>query len=198
MKRKLLELKEVDKGIINIRGVLADERRKENLFSVPGEGSSDALIMFVGEAPGASEAKTGKPFVGKAGKFLDELLLSVSFKRKDVFITSIVKDRPPKNRDPKPDEIELYTPYLDRQIEIIKPKVIATLGRFAMNYILARYGLEDRIEPISELHGKVFDTVMPWGDKIRVVPLFHPAAAIYNQELKSTLFEDFKVLKDLS
>lgn len=197
MKDKLLKLKKVDEEIINISGVLADERRKENLFSVPGEGSPDASIIFVGEAPGANEAKTGKPFVGRAGKLLDELLLSVSFKREDVYITSIVKDRPPKNRDPKLDEIELYTPYLDKQIEIIKPKVIATLGRFAMNYIMARYGLEDKIEPISELHGKMFDTTMPWGDRMMIVPLFHPAAAIYAQKLKTTLIEDFKILKTL-
>ncbi|MHB1330724.1 MAG: uracil-DNA glycosylase family protein [Minisyncoccota bacterium] len=198
MNQKLEELKQIEKEIIDISGALADERRKENLFSVPGEGSFDSNIVFVGEAPGANEAKTGRPFVGRAGKLLDELLLSVNLKREEVFITSIVKDRPPKNRDPKPSEISLYTPFLDRQIETIKPKVIAALGRFAMIYILNRYGLENEIKPISELHGKILETKMPWGERVKVIPLFHPAAVIYNQRLRDTLFEDFKTLKNVS
>jgi uracil-DNA glycosylase len=172
-------------------------RTENKYFPVIGQGSHDAGIMFVGEAPGENEAKTGQPFCGRAGKVLDELLASVGIDRKDIYITNIVKDRPPKNRDPLPDEIDLYAPYLDRQIEIIKPKVIATLGRFSMQYIMKRYGLEWELGSIGDLHGKVFETEMPWGDKVKIVPLYHPAAAIYNQSLKATLIEDFEVLKTL-
>ena len=96
-----------------------------------------------------------------------------------------------------PEEIELYAPFLDRQLEIIKPKVIATLGRFSMEYIMNRYGLEDKLDTITQLHGKVMETTMPWGDKVKVVPLYHPAAAIYNQKLLDTLRQDFQILKSL-
>jgi uracil-DNA glycosylase family 4 len=190
---KTEELKLVENEVINISGELANLRRKEGYLPVFGEGSVNASIMFVGEAPGAKEAETGRPFVGRAGKLLDELLASVDLPREEVYITSIVKDRPPKNRDPLPKEIALYAPSLDKQIEIIKPKIIATLGRFSMVYIMTRYGLDSELGPISTLHGKVLES--PHGFK--VLPLFHPAAAIYNQRLKPTLIEDFKVLKTL-
>ena len=166
------------------------ERVKNKYFPVIGEGSHSADIMFVGEAPGENEAKTGRPFCGRAGKVLDSLLESVGIDRKDVYVTNIVKDRPPANRDPFPDEIAIYAPFLDRQIEIIKPKIIATLGRFSMQYVMNRYGLEWELDSISKLHGKVFTT-----DKFKVVPLYHPAAAIYNQHLLGTLKEDFQILK---
>jgi DNA polymerase len=172
------------------------ERVKHQYFPVIGEGNHQAKIMFVGEAPGENEAKTGRPFCGRAGKVLDELLVSVGIERKDVYVTNIVKDRPPGNRDPFPDEIKIYAPYLDRQIAIIKPKVIATLGRFSMQYVMSRYGLEWELGPISNIHGKVFDTELD-GVKIKIVPLYHPAAAIYNQHLLETLKEDFKILKTL-
>ena len=168
------------------------ERVKNKYFPVIGEGSHSAEIMFVGEAPGENEAKTGRPFCGRAGKVLDELLVSVGIERKDVYVTNVVKDRPPGNRDPYPDEIEIYAPFLNRQIEIIKPKVVATLGRFSMQYVMNRYGLEWEIDSISKLHGKIFDT-----KDFKFVPLYHPAAAIYNQHLLDTLKEDFKVLKTM-
>ena len=193
---KTEELKKVKEDVVAVSGELAEMRRVGNYFPVIGEGSHDASIMFIGEAPGENEAKTGRPFVGRAGKFLDELLESVSIPREEVYITNIVKDRPPKNRDPFPEEINLYAPFLDKQITIIKPKIIATLGRFSMQYIMNRYGLEWELGPISSLHGKVFDTEVE-GQKVKVVPLFHPAAAIYNQQLKPQLIEDFKVLKTL-
>lgn len=189
-------LRKIKDEIVDLKGsALADERRANNTFPVIGEGDHDADIMFIGEAPGESEAKTGRPFCGRAGKVLDNLLESTGIKREDVYVTNIVKDRPPKNRDPLPSEIDIYAPFLDRQIEIIKPKVIATLGRFSMQYIMNRYGLEWELAPISVLHGKVFETTMPWGDKVKVVALYHPAAAIYNQRLLDTLKEDFQVLK---
>lgn len=175
---------------------LYEERIKNNVFPVIGEGSHRASIMFIGEAPGEKEAATARPFVGRSGQFLNELLLSVGIRREDVYITNIVKDRPPKNRDPKPEEIELYAPFLDRQIEIIKPKVIATLGRFSMQYIMTRYGLSEDVGPISQLHGKVFDTEIA-GEKVKIVPLYHPAVALYNPNNKDELKEDFKVLKGL-
>ncbi|MBX4199232.1 uracil-DNA glycosylase [Candidatus Parcubacteria bacterium] len=196
MDKKTEELMKVKDQVVQIGGELADMRREGKYYPVIGEGSHDASIMFVGEAPGENEAKTGRPFVGRAGKLLDELLASVDIPREVVYITNIVKDRPPKNRDPLPDEIAIYAPYLDKQVEIIKPKVIATLGRFSMQYVMNRYGLDFELGPISELHGKVFDTTVS-GEPVKVVALFHPAAAIYNQHLKPQLVEDFKVLKTI-
>lgn len=171
-------------------------RTENKYFPVIGEGSHEAKIMFVGEAPGENEAKTGRPFCGRAGKVLDSLLESVGIKREEVYITNIVKDRPPRNRDPLPEEISLYAPFLDRQIAILKPKVIATLGRFSMQYVMNRYGLEQELAPISALHGKIFETEIE-GEKVRIAPLYHPAAAIYNQELLTILKNDFQALKDL-
>jgi len=165
-------------------------------YPVIGEGNHYTDIMFVGEAPGRNEAKTGKPFCGAAGKILDELLDSVKIKRDDVYVTNIVKDRPPKNRDPIPEEIEVYAPFLDRQIEIIKPRIIATLGRFSMKYIMERFGLTSLLGLIGEMHGKHFETDMSYG-KVVIVPLYHPAVAVYNSNTKDTLKEDFKILTKL-
>lgn len=172
---------------------LYEYRIKNKNFPVIGEGSHDAQIMFIGEAPGKNEALTGKPFCGASGRILDELLLSIKLDRKNVYVTNIVKDRPPENRDPKPAEIELYAPFLDRQIEIIKPKVIATLGRFSMQYIMSRYGLDFELEPISKIHGKEFKTKTDFGEFV-VIPLYHPAVAVYNNTTKDVLKDDFKKL----
>ena len=169
------------------------ERIKNGVFPVIGEGSNSAEIMFVGEAPGRNEAKSGRPFFGSAGKILNELLDSVSIKREDVYITNIVKDRPPQNRDPLPEEISSYGPFLDRQIEIIQPKIIATLGRYSMIYIMQKFGLAEKLEPISVAHGKCYEAKASYG-MVTIIPLYHPAAAIYNQSLKSTLRRDFKIL----
>ena len=199
---KTESLRKIKEAVVEVGGELAELRKREKYFPVIGEGSHDAEIIFVGEAPGENEAKTGRPFVGRAGKFLDELLASINIPRESVYITNIVKDRPPKNRDPLPEEIALYAPFLDKQIEIIKPKIIATLGRFSMAYVMNRYGLDWELGPISNLHGKVFavpsEALAKLGyEGVKVVPLFHPAAAIYNQHLKGTLLEDFQVLKTL-
>ena len=187
------ELKKIKEEAIQIGGELSALRRSGEYLPVVGEGSHSPKIMFIGEAPGEKESKTGRPFVGRAGLLLNELLESIDIRREDVYITNIVKDRPPKNRDPFPEEIDLYAPILDKQIEVMKPEVIATLGRFSMEYVMKRYGLESELGPISSLHGKVFTS--PQGFK--VVPLFHPAAAIYNQRLKPELFKDFEILKTL-
>ena len=191
------KLKQIRDEVIDLKqSPLYEERIKNKVFPVIGEGSHTASIMFIGEAPGEKEAATARPFVGRSGQFLNELLESVGIKREDVYITNIVKDRPPKNRDPRPDEIELYAPFLDRQIEIIQPKVIATLGRFSMVYIMERYGLAFDVGPISRLHGQVFDTEIS-GQKVKIVPLYHPAVALYNPNNKDELKTDFKVLKSL-
>jgi len=173
---------------------LYENRVKNGVFPVIGEGSHFAKIVFVGEAPGRNEAKTGRPFCGAAGKILDELLASIGLPRADVYITNIVKDRPPMNRDPLPEEIDAYGPFLDRQFEIIKPQVIAALGRFSMGYIMQKFGLQAQLGPISQPHGKMFDAVATWG-KIKIVALYHPAAAIYDNKKKDILKKDFEILK---
>lgn len=174
---------------------LYEDRIKSGSFPVIGEGNHYAKIMFIGEAPGKNEAKTGRPFCGAAGKILDGLLASVEIDRKDVYITNIVKDRPPFNRDPFPDEIKIYGPFLDRQIEIIRPELIATLGRFSMDYIMRQFGLDQELKGISRIHGVVFETRSSYG-KIKIIPLYHPAATIYNRELEAVLKKDFLLLKE--
>jgi len=172
------------------------ERIKNKVYPVIGEGSHDAQIMFVGEAPGKTEAETGRPFCGASGKVLDELLASISLPRSSVYITNIVKDRPPMNRDPHPNEIQAYAPYLIRQIEIIKPKVIAALGRYSMSYVMQLIGLEDKIEPISKTHGRIFSASSAHGE-IKFIPLYHPAVAVYNRQTLETLKADFQTLRSL-
>lgn len=172
--------------------------RTENKYlPVIGEGSHDAKIMFVGEAPGKNEAMTGRPFCGAAGKILDEMLAGIGIARSDVYITNIVKDRPPGNRDPLPAEIAIYAPFLDRQIEIIQPAVIATLGRFSMQYLMERLGLRDILRPISAIHGQLFTAKTGYGT-VKILPLYHPAATIYNQHLRADLEKDFMKLKALN
>jgi DNA polymerase len=153
--------------------------------AVPGEGPAHADIMFIGEGPGFHENEQGRPFVGAAGKFLEELLGSIGMKREQVFIGNVVKCRPPGNRDPEPDELQACSEYLERQIKAINPKVIVTLGRYSM----------DRFFPgakISAIHGQA--------RKIEgrlVVAMFHPAAALHQPALKQSVIEDFKKLPAL-
>ncbi|MDP3697008.1 MAG: uracil-DNA glycosylase [Candidatus Taylorbacteria bacterium] len=173
---------------------LYSERIKNGVYPVIGEGSHYAKIMFIGEAPGKNEAATGRPFCGASGRILDELLEAIGIPRKDVYATNIVKDRPPMNRDPFPDEIEAYAPYLDRQVEIIRPQVIATLGRFSMAYIINRLGLSSQLESISKMHGRIFEAKTSYG-AVKVVPLYHPAVAVYNSNMKNELKKDFEILK---
>jgi uracil-DNA glycosylase len=190
-------LRKIKDEVLNLKdSPLYKERQKNKVFPVIGEGDHQAKIMFVGEAPGKNEAATGRPFVGAAGKILDELLNSAGIDRKSVYITNIVKDRPPFNRDPLPEEIEAYGPFLDRQINIIQPEIIATLGRFSMTYIMQRFGLENELGPIGKLHGKNFETKMDYG-KVKIIPLYHPAVAVYNSNTKTLLIEDFKILKNI-
>jgi uracil-DNA glycosylase family 4 len=171
-------------------------RKKNNYYPVIGEGNHFAKIVFIGEAPGKNEAETGQPFCGPAGKILDELLGSVNIKRRDVYITNIVKDRPPGNRDPLPQEIAAYTPFLVRQLEIIKPQVIVPLGRFSMEFIMKLYQLEDKLQKISLIHGQVFAAKAPWG-KIKIIPFYHPAVALYNANQLTLMKNDFKKISSL-
>ncbi len=200
--RRFDAMKAVSDQLVALKAPLADERRANKVFPVIGEGSHMAKLMFIGEAPGKNEAVTGRPFCGASGKFLSELLAGIGVAREDVYITNIVKDRPTDNRDPSPEEIAEYGPFLDRQIEIIQPKAIITLGRFSMQYIMTKLGLELELGPISKLHGKIFYAPMPYGDEeslgaVAVIPLYHPAAALYNGGMRSTLAEDFKVIKSV-
>jgi DNA polymerase len=149
---------------------------------VMGDGNPDADIVFIGEAPGKNEDEQGIPFVGAAGKFLNEMLATIDLKREDIYITNIVKYRPPNNRDPLPEEKAEFLPYLHKQLEIIKPKLIVTLGRHSMDVLLP--GLK-----ISHVHGQ------PKRYKGMVyLPLFHPAAALYNGAMRQTLIDDFSTI----
>jgi len=189
-------LRSVRDDIVNLTSSpLYIYRTENNYFPVIGQGSHTAHLMFIGEAPGRNEAQTGHPFCGAAGKILDELCASIDLKRDDVYITNILKDRPPNNRDPLPEEIELYAPFLDRQIEAIKPRVIATLGRFSMAYIMKKFGLEKELGSISKIHGHVFETHSLFAPAVVIIPLYHPAASIYDQSLKQTLLNDFQIIK---
>jgi DNA polymerase len=145
---------------------------------VPGTGNPNAEIMFIGEAPGFHEDRQGVPFVGAAGQFLNEMLEKIGFKRDEVFITNVVKSRPPGNRDPLPDEIAACAPYLDEQLEIIQPKLVVTLGRFSMG----RWFPGERI---SRIHGQP----RRFG-KLTVVPMYHPAAALHQTSLRATVEAD--------
>jgi len=153
--------------------------------AVPGEGPENADIMFIGEAPGFHEDQQGRPFVGAAGKFLDELLGSINLKRKDVFIANVIKCRPPGNRDPLPEEMEGCKPFLDRQIELIQPKLVVTLGRFSM----ARAFPKARI---SRIHGQPRKI-----DGVVYYPMYHPAAALHQPSLRRTIEEDMFRIPEL-
>lgn len=188
-------LRKIKEEVINLKtSPLYAERIKNKVFPVIGEGNHFAKIMFIGEAPGKNEAATGRPFCGAAGRILDELLASAGIKRSEVYVTNIVKDRPPFNRDPFPEEIIVYGPFLDRQINVIQPQVVATLGRFAMAYVMEKFNLISELKPISQMHGRKFTAEAPYG-KIWIIPLYHPAVAIYNANTKDQLRVDFQVLK---
>lgn len=191
---KFESMKQIRDEIMELKdSPLYIERVENGYFPVIGAGSHDADIVFIGEAPGKNEAKTGRPFCGASGRILDELLSHIKMKREDIYITNIVKDRPTSNRDPKPEEIKLYAPFLDRQIEIIKPKVIVTLGRFSMEYIMKKFNLEKELDVISKIHGKVFETETSFG-KIKIIPLYHTAVAIYYRTQLPQLKQDFEQL----
>jgi DNA polymerase len=194
--KKNTQLKEVYDEVIELKeSPLYEYRTKNDYLPVLGEGSCDADILFIGEAPGEREAETGRPFCGRAGKMLDELLEHINLNRDDVYITNILKDRPPENRDPTPDEIKIYTPFLRRQISIIEPRVIATLGRFSMEFIASEYGVE-LDGTITQVCGQVNKITTKDGQNIIFVPLLHPAVALYDGSKRDVLKADFEVLKE--
>lgn len=165
--------------------MLADTKLPLSTNLVIGEGSLDCKVMFIGEAPGAEEDRLKRPFVGRSGQLLNKMLESIGWKREDVYISNIVKRRPPDNRDPLPEEIAAYRPYLAEQIHIIDPKIIAPLGRFSMNYFLP-------LAKITRDQGKPF----PLKDKI-IFPLFHPAAVLRGTVPVPQYEESFRKLKEL-
>ena len=153
--------------------------------AVPGEGSQNADIMFVGEGPGYYEDRDGRPFIGQAGKLLDQMLAKIGLDRQDVYVTNMVKCRPPNNRDPLPEELSACAPYLDKQIEIISPRVIVCLGRFSFSKFFPG-------ETISKARGRPRN----WNG-IKVYPMYHPAAALHNPKLKPAIEKDFRNLPAL-
>ena len=175
-----------------------DECRKCELGSlrtntVPGEGSLNAKIMFIGEAPGFNEDQKGRPFVGRAGKILDELLEHIHLKREDVYIANILKCRPPNNRNPNSEEIKKCTEYLEKQLEIIEPDIIIPLGNFSYQYIFKKYDLP--IEKISQNHGMIHK-IQTLEKQLLIMPMYHPAVATYNPLKKEVLIKDFDILKN--
>ena len=168
---------------------------KTRINPVVGEGPSNAEVIFIGEAPGFNEDKQGKPFVGQAGKIFDELLDSSGLKREEIYITNILKCRPPQNRNPKEEEIKACSFYLNNQIDMIKPKVICCLGNFATDYIFKKFNLKEKIQGISKIHGETF-SVSTLSGQIKIIPLYHPAVVTYNINMLETLKKDFEVLKN--
>ena len=152
---------------------------------VPGEGSAEVEIMFIGEGPGQKEDELGRPFVGAAGKFLEEMLASIKLKRENIYIANVVKCRPPQNRDPLPEEVVACWPWLLEQIKIIQPKLIVTLGRHSMERFLPD-------QKISQLHGTLVIKTIPEIGKKNFYTLYHPAAALYNGSMREVLIKDFK------
>ncbi len=170
---------------------LAENRRN----AVPGEGNLDATILFLGEAPGRMEDLEGRPFVGAAGRLLNRLLEGIGLRREDVFITNVVKCRPPNNRDPKEDEVETCRPFTEAIIRLVSPRVIVTLGNHAGKFLIEGYG-GGRWRGITAEHGRV-RRVRVKGAEVVVVPTYHPAAALYNPKLLPTIENDFKIVKSV-
>lgn len=162
-----------------VRGCTACSLATTRTCAVPGEGPLDAEVMFIGEAPGMNEDRQGRPFVGAAGKFLDELLAAAGFTREQVYICNVLKCRPPGNRDPLPSEIEACRAYLERQIELVDPAVIVSLGRYSMNHFFPQV-------KISRVHGQYRKI-----DKRMFIPMYHPAAALHQQSLRQVILDDF-------
>lgn len=174
-----MDLKEITEQILICKKC---PLHKGRTHAVPGEGNPNADILFIGEGPGATEDQQGRPFVGDSGKFLTEMIESIGLKREDIFIANVVKCRPPHNRDPLEEEVQVCSNnYLLNQIRLIKPKLIVTLGRHSMRLFFPQ------IKSISAVHGKAYKKA----NQVYLI-LYHPAAAIYNQSLKETLIEDFK------
>lgn len=192
---KAEQLKEVEQKILTNMACPLKDSAKNLVF---GKGNPDAPILFIGEAPGEKEDEQGIPFVGSAGKELDKLLRSIGLTLDDVYIANILKYRPPDNRNPSVEEIYRHTPYLIEQIKIIHPKIICTLGNYSTKFILASFNIPTmkKIGGISTLHGKVNPITID-GMEFTVIPLYHPAAMLYNPRLRETLAQDFLSMQEI-
>jgi len=179
------DVSELEKIAAEVRACTACPLHQGRTRAVPGEGPEGAVLMFIGEAPGFHEDQQGRPFVGPAGHFLEELLASIGMRREQVYIANVIKCRPPGNRDPLPEEIAACSPFLDRQLAAIRPRVVVTLGRFSM----ARFFPQARI---SEMHGRPHRV----GD-VLCFPLYHPAAALHQPSLRQAIEEDFRRLPEV-
>jgi DNA polymerase len=189
-----LKQKRMDELIHQIRECRKCTLWKNAKNSVPGEGDLNTSLMMIGEAPGYHEDIKGQPFVGSAGRVLDELLMSIGIKRNEVFIGNIIKHRPDENRDPNEEEIKACGSYIERQIQIIKPRLIVTLGRHSTKYVMSNVDVEFR--GISEIRGKVFEKHL-FGIRLKIIPTFHPAATLYNPTYRNFLENDFQMINKL-
>lgn len=187
MRDKKEELESLKKDLESKAGKFPLIRKPEDVIF--GEGNPDAKLMFIGEAGGYWEEKLRRPFVGNAGKLLDQLLASIGLERREVYISNIVKARPSDNRDPLPEEIEAFKPYLDEEIEIIGPQIIVTLGRFSMAKFIPQ-------GKISQIHGQP-QIINHQGRSLQLMPMYHPAAALRNGVILKELKTDFLKLGDL-
>jgi uracil-DNA glycosylase family 4 len=195
LRRKEAALRDVRDDLVNaVNSPLYRFRIENRYFPVLGEGSADAKIMFIGESPSKLEAERGKPFLGSTGEVLEEMLAAIHLRRQDVFLTNLLLDRPPDNREPTEEEMTFYAPFVDRIIAIIQPAVIATLGRFAMRWLLSRLDLPEKNEKISRIHGKLIKARMDYGE-IHILPLYHPAIMLHNPSQRDALRRDFQQLK---
>ncbi len=175
-------MSELEALALDISGCQQCALARRRTHAVPGEGPSDVEVLFVGEGPGFHEDQQGRPFVGPAGQFLNDLIRAAGLRREDVFICNVVKCRPPDNRDPLPEEIEACRPYLERQVEVIDPRVIVTLGRYSLGHFLPG-------QTISRIHGTPFVR----GGRT-IFPMYHPAAALHQASLRAVIIEDIKKL----
>ncbi len=185
------EISRIRKEVENCRKCELWKTRKN---PVPGEGPLLPKVMFIGEAPGFNEDAKGRPFVGRAGEVLDNALEAIDLERSEIYITNVLKCRPPGNRDPKPEEIRKCTPYLDRQVSLLRPGIIVTLGNFATSYLLEKFGF--KADGIGKVHGKIFG-VSNLLIRAKILPMYHPAVILRNPNLFENFMEDFRVLKTL-
>jgi DNA polymerase len=186
---------ELEKLSLQIKTCAKCSLYKNRKNAVPGEGNWKSRIMLIGEAPGFNEDEQGRPFVGRAGKLLEEFLSSIGKRREDFFITNVVKCRPPNNRQPEEEEIKICTSlYLDKQIELIKPKLIVCLGNVSANYIFKKFGL--KFESMNKQHGKVF-SVSNLFIQAKIIATYHPAAILRNQNLMPIAKADWEIIKEV-
>lgn len=169
-------------------------RVDNRLYPVLGGGNPDANLLFIGQSPGKDEAASGVPFVGPSGEVFDQLLAGIGLKREAVYVTNLLLDTMPTKRDPLPEEIAFYSPFIDRMIDIIQPAVIVTMGGFASEYLLKKLDLPEKRQKISQLHGKLIKAKLPYGE-VHIMPQYHPALVLYNPSQRDALRQDFEKLK---